>query len=321
MTLTWPEHFDPSRVSDLWVERAGMLSEAGEAHRAQHGYGLAGDDGTRIAAFGIDCQISFCHPDGGLFVPGAVEDAGRAIGWLYRHLDRVTETIWSLDTHELHQIFHPAFWRDREGRRPAPFTAITAAEVKAGQWVPRERFGRALEYCEKLEATGKYVLTVWPYHGILGGLANALLPAFAEAMCFHAFAREAPPRLVAKGRQPWTEMYSALSPEVRELEGETLGGFDEGLFRHLMSFDRVYVFGQASSHCVLATLEDLRDRVLAEDPSGLERFVILEDAMSPVPPPDLDPLPAGLDFPRIARERLDALVRAGMRRSTTAEPL
>ena len=88
----------------------------------------------RIAAFGIDVQVAFCSPGASLFVPGAVEDTQRALRWLYSHLDRVTELVFSLDTHRAFQIFHPAWWRDAEGRPPAPLSVITAADVRAGRW-------------------------------------------------------------------------------------------------------------------------------------------------------------------------------------------
>lgn len=308
-------------MTDLWVERADAIAGKAEAWRDAHGIALAESDQPRVAAFGIDCQVSFCHPNGGLFVPGAVEDSRRALTWMYRNLDRLTNTVWSLDTHEVYQVFHAAFWRDREGRRPAPFTTITAEQIRSGHWLPRAPVEVCVEYAQKLEATGKHVLTIWPYHGLLGGLGHALLPAFAEAMTFHAHARGSAPRIVVKGRHPLTEMYSVMAPEVTELAGEVTGRFDEGLYAHLRRFDRVYVFGQASSHCVLATLEDLRDRALRDGPDELARFVILEDAMSPVSPPPLEPLPPELDFPRMARERIGRLVDAGMGRARTGDPI
>mgnify|MGYP006288103459 FL=1 len=322
MTLPLPSHFDPARAGDLWVERPGLLAERGRAWAERHGVRPAADDRRRIAAFGIDAQVSFCHPDGGLFVPGAVEDTARTAAWLYRNLDRITEVVMSLDTHELHQIFHPAFWTDVEGQPPAPLTAITAEEVRSGRWRPTQASAEdALEYCERLEATGKYVLTIWPYHGLLGGVSHAVLPTLGEAVWFQGFCRRTQPRWIVKGRTPMTEMYSVLSPEVQTVGGRPLGGFDRDTFEHLRRFDRVYVFGQASSHCVLATLEDLAEALEAEDPALLQRVVILEDAMSPVPAPPLDPLPPELDFPRVARRRLDALVERGMRRARTTDPL
>ena len=124
-----------------------------------------------------------------------------------------------------------------------------------------------------------------------------------------------------KGRSPVTENYSVLSPEVRRLQGRTVGVFNARLFDLLLSHDRVYVFGQAKSHCVLSTLRDLRRSAERRDPRLLERLFILEDAMSPVPAPPLDPLPAALDFPRVADAGLREMAAAGMRLVRTGDPL
>jgi hypothetical protein len=51
------------------------------------------------------------------------------------------------------------------------------------------------------------------------------------------------------------------------------------------------------------------------------RIYILEDAMSPVPAPPLEPLPPGLDFPRVANEAMRALQEAGMKVVRTTDPL
>ena len=103
-----PRFYDRLAVGTLYLERAALVTEAATAARAAQGIPEARADHERIAAFGIDCQVAFCTPGASLFVPGAVEDTVRAIEWLYRHLARVTTLVLSLDTHSVHQIFHPA---------------------------------------------------------------------------------------------------------------------------------------------------------------------------------------------------------------------
>jgi nicotinamidase-related amidase len=308
-----PSFYDPARVADLFGERAAAIAEAARGVPPAPARG----DRERIAMFGIDCQVAFCTPGASLFVPGAVEDTRRAIEWLYRNLERITSLFFSLDTHSVHQIFHPAAWRDAAGRAPEPFTVITARDVRDGPWIPLlgedpEPRAEALEYCERLEATGKYLLTIWPYHALLGGVSHALVPALMEAALFHAMVRGVDPRFEIKGRAVMTENFSVLAPEVRELRGRTLGAFNTSLFDALLAHDRVYVFGQAKSHCVLATLEDLRAECERRERSLLGRIHILEDAMSPVPPPPLDPLPEALDFPKVAERAIERFRAAGM---------
>jgi len=317
--LPFPSFYDPTKVPELYVERAGLVADAARGYAAEHGITKAATDTTRIAAFGIDCQVGFCVPGASLFVPGAVEDTRRAVEWIYRNLGAIHTLAFSLDTHSVFQVFHPAWWRGRDGAPPPPFSVITSDDVKNGTWRPVAHERETLEYTEKLAAQGKYVLTVWPYHALQGGLSHALVPALMEAAIFHAIAREQPTRFEAKGEHPLTENYSVLSPEVTELGGAAVGALNTRLFESLLSHDRVYVFGQAKSHCVLSTLLDLKSEIEKRDPSQLSKIHVLVDATSPVPPPPLDPLPAALDFPAVAERAFQELARAGMRLVTTAD--
>ena len=321
MPLPMPRFHEDARAGQLHLERGAEVAEEARRYIAEHRLRPAREDTLRIAAFGIDVQVAFCTPGASLFVPGAVEDTQRALRFLYSHLDRVTELVFSLDTHRAFQIFHPAWWRDAEGLPPRPLTVITAADVRAGRWRATRFPEESLAYCERLEASGKYVLTIWPFHALLGGLSHALVPAVYEASLFHALVRDTPTHFELKGEHPLTENYSVLSPEVTEVKGQKVGEFNTRLFEHLMSFDRVYVFGQAKSHCVLSTLQDLRQHIERTDRSKMGRVFILEDAMSPVPAPPLDPLPPALDFPRVADAALRDFRAAGMRVVRTTDPL
>jgi nicotinamidase-related amidase len=317
--LPLPDFYQPAQVPQLFLERAGLVAEAGEAFAQRHGVKPAGQDKFRIAAFGIDVQVGFCVPGASLFVPGAVEDTQRAVEWLYRNLGQISGLFFSLDTHRMFQIFHPAWWVDAKGNHPAPLTPVFHEDVRAGRWIPVAHPRESLEYVKRLESTGKYVLTIWPYHTLLGGLSHALVPAMMEAAIFHAAARKFQTHFETKGTHAMTENYSVMSPEVTELGGQVVGGFNAPFFKMLMEYDRVYVFGQAKSHCVLSTLNDIQRHVASTDPKLAEKIWILEDAMSPVPAPPLSPLPAHLDFPRIADEAVDAWRRAGMRVVKTSD--
>ncbi len=317
--ISLPRFYDPKAIATLRVERASLVtSEAGKAKKA-HAVRPASEDRERVAVFGIDVQIGFCHPEGSLFVPGAVEDTARALEFFYPRVDRITTLIFSLDTHHVHQIFHPAYWLDDKGEHPAPFTPITLADVKAGRFAPLRDREAALEYVERLESAKKFVATIWPYHTLLGGVSHALMPSVMELALFHAILRDAPTIFEVKGQEPRTENYSVLSPEVTELRGERVGAFNEALFRTLMSHDRVYVFGQAKSHCVLSTLRDMQDHIERVDRSLARKVYVLADCMSPVPAPPIRPLPPALDFPAVAERGLEDLARRGMNVVTTRE--
>lgn len=316
-----PAWFSPMDAGALTPERVHLVATEAERLTCNTALQTASTDQVRIAAFAIDCQASFCHPLGSLFVPGAVEDLGRAVGWLYRNLGRITTLVLSQDAHHASQIFHPAWWRDAEGRPPAPFTPITAADVLSGRWIPKHAPEASLEYVRQLDVTQRYTLTIWPYHCLVGGVGQAIMPALSEAALLHSLARDTSPVWVSKGSHPLTESYSVLSPEVTRLCGAEVGAFDEALYQTLLAHDRVYVFGQASSHCVAATLADLLRRIEQQDPSLARRIYILEDAMSPVAPPPLDPLPDALNFPQVARRALERARAAGMTLCRCADPV
>lgn len=316
-----PSFYEPKRVAEVYLERAAIVADAADEMRKKRGIKPSAQDKFRIAAFGIDCQVGFATPGASLFVPGAVEDTTRTIEWIYANLDKITALHFSMDTHRVFQIFHPAWWVDADGKHPAPFTPIFHEDVRAGKWQPIAHPKEALEYTKKLEATGKYVLTIWPYHTLLGGISHALVPALMEAAIFHAVARNQQTHFETKGTHALTENYSVMSPEVQELGGKSVGAFNAPFFRMLMEYDRIYVFGQAKSHCVLSTLQDLRAHIEQTDKSLLEKVWILEDAMSPVPPPPIDPLPPALDFPKIADRAIDEFRKAGMRVVKTSDPI
>ncbi|MDB4936497.1 MAG: hypothetical protein JWP87_3469 [Labilithrix sp.] len=316
-----PRFYDPAMVRNVYVERVGLVAEAADAFKKKNKIAPASQDRLRIAAFGIDCQVGFSTPGASLFVPGAVEDTSRTIEWLYRNLDRITQVAFSLDTHRVFQIFHPAWWIDDDGKHPAPFTNISLADVRDGKWRPIAHPAECLEYVKQLEKAGKYVLTVWPYHTLLGGVSHALVPALMEAAMFHALVRQAQTHFETKGTHAMTENYSVLAPEVRELGGKSVGTFNAAFFKMLMDFDRVYVFGQAKSHCVLSTLRDMQEHIAGTDPSLMDKIYVLEDATSPVPAPPIDPLPPALDFPRVADKAFEELEAAGMHIVKTTDPI
>jgi len=321
MQVALPSYYDPRQVETIYTERAGLVADEAIEARKKYGISPAGRDKVKIAAFGIDVQIGFCTPGSSLFVPGAVEDTRRATEWIYRHMDVLTGLHFSMDTHRVFQVFHPAWWMDKDGNHPSPLTPITSAEVMRGDWIPIAHPRESLEYTKRLESTGKYVLTVWPFHTLLGGVSHALVPSVMEAAIFHSVARNRQTHFETKGTHAMTENYSVLSPEVTELGGQPVGGFNAPFFKMLLEYDRIYVFGQAKSHCVLSTLNDMRDRIQATDPSLADKIWILEDAMSPVPAPPINPLPPSLDFPAITARAFETFKKAGMHMCRTTDPI
>jgi hypothetical protein len=128
------------------------------------------------------------------------------------------------------QIFHPIFWINDQGEHPIPnATIITLDDVQSGKWKVNPAIAyslaqgnyavlqkHALHYVKKLSDDGKYPLTIWAYHSMLGGIGHALVSAVEEALFFHNIARHSQTNFEIKGGNPLTENYSVLRPEVME---------------------------------------------------------------------------------------------------------
>jgi nicotinamidase-related amidase len=177
-----------------------------------------------------------------------------------------------------------------------------------------ESFAR--HYAKQLSCNGKYPLTIWPYHSMLGGIGHALVPAFEEACFFHNIARTSQTRFEAKGDNPLTENYSILSPEVLSNElGHPIAQKNNRLIQHLLSFDAVIVAGQAKSHCVAWTISDLLAEIQAVDPALASKVYLLEDCSSAVV------VPGVVDFTEAADATYQQFAKAGMNLVTSVSDL
>jgi nicotinamidase-related amidase len=245
---------------------------------------------------------------------------------VYRNLGSITQVLPSLDTHHAMQVFHAIWLTDADGRHPGPYTLVTAEDVATGRWRMNPAVAEALgidpgyaarhleHYTRRLAAGGKYDLTVWPYHAMLGGIGHALVSAVEEAIFFHGVARLSGPEFQVKGDNPLTEHYSMLGPEVTEgPDGDSLGAKNAQLIAKLLTFDAVVVAGQAKSHCVAWTIDDLlegdAERRLAE------RTYLLEDCTSPVV------VPGAVDYTDDADAAFERYAAAGMHVVRSTDPI
>ena len=109
----------------------------------------------------IDAQNDFCdlpapaHP--ALPVKGADADMRRVAALVRDAGDALDAITLTLDSHHRYDIAHPGFWWAAEpGTEVAPFTEITAAQVRAGQFQPRDpaALPRTLAYLDSLGSPG-----------------------------------------------------------------------------------------------------------------------------------------------------------------------
>jgi nicotinamidase-related amidase len=325
--LPIPPHFKRRRVGEIWRVPYQERADAAQGWAEEHGLRPALEDSFRICLVAVDVQNTFCIPGYELYVHGAEDDNRRLCEFLYRNLGTITAIIPTLDTHRAMQIFHAAWLVDDEGRHPEPYTLVTTEDVESGRWRINppavESTGieadyaqrQLLDYTQKLAEGGKYDLTIWPYHAMLGGIGHALVPAVEEAIFFHTIARYSQPAFQVKGDNPLTEHYSVLGPEITQGPGgETIAGKNDLLIQQLSLYDVIIVGGQAKSHCVAWTIADLlegddeRERALAP------RTYLLEDCTSPVVVP-------GMDYTAEADAAFERFAAAGMHVVRSTEPI
>lgn len=219
-------------------------------------------------------------------VPGAHGDMLRVADLINRGGAGISEISITLDSHHRLDIAHPGFWMSATGSEVTPFTQISAAEVRAGSYLPRmpAALPRVLHYLDQLEAAGRYQLMVWPVHCEIGSWGHNV----------HADVRRAYNRWeedtlrsvnkISKGSNPWTEHYSAVQAEVPDPE-DVLTQSNQAFLDNLATADRIYITGEAGSHCVKATTEHIADYFGPQHilgPQHLAKLVLVTDCMSPV---------------------------------------
>lgn len=277
-----PDFYRPERVGQLYSPDASAAVAAGSAASIAP----ASADRFRTLLLLVDMQVDFVHADGSLSVPGAVDDARRVIEWIFGNLPAVTTIAASLDSHVPLSIFFPTWWAGADGQHPQPYTVIRSDEVRAGRWTPLYQPEWSAEYCAKLEAQAKKELMIWTFHTLIGTPGHTLTPALYEAVAYHSAARQAQPIFLQKGTIPQTEYYSILEPEVK-VPDHPAGSLNTAFLNMLVAYDRVYVAGEAKSHCVLETVASIT-RAFADQPAVLDKFYLLEDCMSSVAHPTID---------------------------------
>jgi nicotinamidase-related amidase len=337
-----PPFFDSARAEDFAYDPdPAAVAEAARAWARERDLTAAAADREHTLLLLVDVQKDFCFPQGSLFVAGrsgrgALDDNHRLASFLYRNLGRVSSTVSTLDSHLPHHIFSPSFWVARDGSPLRPHRTLAAADIERGEVRPRRELAawvaagdyawlerQVLDYCVQLERRGRYRLYLWPPHCLIGSRGHDMVGVVQEARLFHAFARHAEAAIEVKGTSVLTEHYSVLAPEIDTAhDGTPLGEASTRLIERLTGADRLIIAGQASSHCVKNTIEDLLRWIDQHDRSLARRVYVLEDCMSAVAVPD--PSRPGRflsDFTDSAQATLDRCREAGVRVVQSTVPI
>ena len=263
---------------------------------------------SQIQLFVIDPQNDFMDVAGAaLPVPGASTDMRRLARFVDDHLAQIDDIVLTLDSHASVGIERTSFWTTAGGVPLAPFTAVTAAAVRAGQVLPRDptQLPQVLVYLDALEADSGRTLIVWPVHCVVGHWGHNIEPTLAHSVARWEFERLRLCQKIQKGQHPLTEQYSAFRAEVPRADDRRTHNNDSLMQRLAHGPGLLVVAGEALSHCVAASGQDMLRQL---PPLRLRNTVFLTDCMSPVP-----------GFEAAGRQFLDQLQAHGVRTLPVAD--
>ncbi len=294
--------FDPQDVfRGPYAARLEVFAEAGR--KAQ--FSEAAQDSEKIALILVDYQHDFVDPTGTLYVPGSQQDMGRLLTWFYHNAHKITSIYASLDTHLPYHIFFRSWWQNPQtGEHPQPYTTINTEDVNTRKWEPIIEPDWSRTYLQQLQRQAKKDLMIWPFHTMAGTLGNMLAAPISEAIAWHSAARQTQPTYIVKGLTRRTEYYGIFGAEIPD-PADPESSLNLPLLDAVMKHDRVYIAGEAKSHCVLETERQLVT-YLGEQSAQLHKLYFLKDCTSAVQHPTIN-------FDALANGELAEMQRRGAR--------
>ncbi|WP_220789273.1 cysteine hydrolase family protein [Craterilacuibacter sinensis] len=187
----------------------------------------------------------------------------------------------TLDTHQQLDIAHPSWWCNTSCEAPPPFTQISITDIENGIWQARnpQQQDHSLAYVKALAQSGRYQLMVWPEHCLQGSWGQQVHNGLAKSLAEWENSHGLKVNYIHKGYNPNTEHYSAIQAEVPD-PADPASQVDKTWIAMLARADALLIAGQALSHCVASTIEDLPTQ-LGEP--YLQKMWLLSDCSSPVP--------------------------------------
>lgn len=261
----------------------------------------------------IDPQEDFMDSPGStLPVDGANDDMRRLAVMIDRVGRKVEDIHVTLDSHRVIDVGHPGMWRNQDGEMPAPFTIISADDIANEVWTPRSPSLRArmLKYARALKSQGNYPLIIWPEHCIIGTPGHNIQADLMAALQRWERDNFANVDFLVKGTNAFTEHYGALMAEVPD-PSDPSTGLNVGFLDMLKEADIVAIAGEALSHCVKSTVDQIIENIGGEH---IQKIHILVDCSSPVPK-----IGDGPDFPAIAAQWLKEVEKKGVKLVTSTD--
>ncbi|MCQ8117931.1 isochorismatase family protein [Methylomonas rosea] len=236
----------------------------------------------------IDAQNDFCDYSTEAYVPalpvpGAYQDCLRLAQLINQVGSGIGGVLATLDSHHMIDLAHNTSWLTEQGTAPPPFSLVTTANFIARRYrlaaaeVTSEQNDYVLNYLQQLEQMQRPFI-LWPPHCLIGTQGHNLNAELAQALSDWETRTSKPVTFVQKGENIWTESFSALKAVIPDPTDQATQ-LNLAVLEMLARSDRLLIAGQASSHCVKETIND----ILQFGAAGLKhKLVILTDCMSPV---------------------------------------
>jgi nicotinamidase-related amidase len=241
-------------------------------------------------------------------VPGADADMKRLGAFINRVGDKIYDIHVTLDSHNPLDIAHPIWWRDASGKNPAPFTQISEDDVARRVWFASNPLAQdySVNYISELNRNARYQLMIWPEHCLIGhwghGVHEAVLSSLDNWSRRHLEIID----YVTKGSNPFTEHYSAVRAEV-PMSNDASTMLNSTLIETLAEADEIIIAGEALSHCVANTVNDIVNEFGEEN---IKKMVLFTDCTSSVS-----------GFEKAGEDFINKMVARGMRVATSTEYL
>ncbi len=226
----------------------------------------------------IDSQNDFCLETGVLSVDGAIGDCKRTADFIIKNGKNIQSMYVTLDNHPYYHISHPCYWKNAEGNHPAPFTTITYDDYLQNRFQPVDDSlkDHVCYYLQTLQAKGRYNLILWPPHCLEGSPGACVVDEVWNAL--DIWQREQQFKnisVIKKSYNSNTEQYSVVQAEVPDVSDDSTA-INYNFINALKEEDHIYVAGEALSHCVANTINDLSAYI------PLSNFTLLIDCTSPI---------------------------------------
>lgn len=249
----------------------------------------------------VDPQNDFCTKKGSLYVDGADSDMRRLSSFIRKNKAKIDSILVTLDMHHQRSIFHPTYWlRKTDGLYPDVFSVISLDQVMSEEIAPINKSNSSwvLYYLQELQKLGKS-LVIWPEHCLIGTEGSLVEKHLMHELLQWELFRRKSVKFFMKGMDPQVERYSVVKNDIRVLGDNNV---DLSFLEEIRCSDKVWVAGEASSHCVAATVRDIEECF----PGSAKKMDLLADATSPVK-----------EFEILERDFMEEMLKKGMSVSST----